>query len=74
MQLGYFQLGDAFFTYPELCDFNDITAEPQGDEGFLIRDMVIIDSKYWLVMTKPQSFNLQNQFLGRKLHLRMISE
>lgn len=73
-QAGYWQMGDAFFTVPELSTFNDITAEPKGDEGFFVRDMLIIDNKYWLVMTKPQSFNLQNQFLGRKLHLRMISE
>lgn len=73
-QAGYWQKGDAFFTVPELSDFNDITAEPQGDDGFFVRDMIKIDNKYWLVMTKPQSFNLQNKFLGRKLHLRMISE
>lgn len=70
---GFWEVGDSFFTVPELSDFKHLQAEPVGEDGFFVRDMLIIDNKYWAIMTKPESTNLRGQYLGRRYHIRMIS-
>ena len=70
---GFWETGDAFFTVPELSDFKHLQAEPVGIDGFFVRDFLVIDGKYWVVMTKPESGNLRGQYLGRRYHIRMIS-
>jgi len=68
-KIGYFEIGDAIFTVPYHWDFG---VGPQGIDNLYLRDRIDIAGEAWRIMFKPQSIQMQNQFIAKKLHLRRL--
>lgn len=68
-KLGYFEQGDVEFTVP----YNvDLGVGPQGIDNLFLRDRVDVAGESWRIMYKPQSIQMQNQYIAKKLHLRRL--
>jgi hypothetical protein len=75
MKVGFFELGDAIFTTTTLYK---VKARGQGNYDYMTRDILTIDDgtgpQIWRVLSKPETIQLQNEFLAHKIAIRKLKE
>lgn len=67
--IGYFEEGDAIFTVPANWD---VGVGPSGIDNLFLRDRIDIAGESWRIMFKPETIQMQNNYIAKKLHLRRI--
>jgi hypothetical protein len=75
-KIGFFELGDAIFTTTSL---DKIKATGYGNTDDLYRrDILVINDgtmdQVWRVIAKPETIQLQNEYLAHKVHIRKVKE
>jgi len=68
---GFWQTGDLFYTIPE--EYN-IDVRYYGTDQLFIRDKLVMNGEDWNIMSSPESIQLNNEVLAKKLHLRRRKE
>ena len=68
-KIGYYEEGDMEFTVPSN---KDLGVGPQGIDNLFLRDRIDVAGESWRIMYKPQTIQMQNQYIAKKLHLRRL--
>jgi hypothetical protein len=70
-EVGYWRFGDVYFT---VSAFSDIGIRTKNEMHLLLRDKLVINNREYRVMEEGSTFNMQNEILGCRLHLRLLEK